>query len=205
MLLHKQLLLANKAWALDVTELNPEYFSELAKGQSPQFLWIGCSDSRVSPTEITQSQPGEIFIHRNIANMVVENDLNLLSVVEFAVKVLKVKDIIICGHYGCGGIQATNQGTTVGLMDAWLEKIRKVYTKHKKDVDAKPTLSEQVNCLVEHNVHEQLHHLARHEILQSEWKKRHDLQLHGWVYNMEDGLIKTLLDIPAEDGKKLAA
>lgn len=201
---HKQLLLANKAWAFEVTDLNPDYFHELAKGQEPRFLWIGCSDSRVSPTEITQSQPGEIFIHRNIANMVVEDDLNLLSVVEFAVKVLKVKDIIVCGHYGCGGVKATIDGTTVGLMDAWLAKIKKVYTKHKKEVDAVKDPAGQVNCLVEHNVREQLSHLANHDIIKNEWKVRKDLSLHGWVYNMEDGQIKTLLDISAEDSAEAA-
>jgi carbonic anhydrase len=194
----RQLLLANKAWAAELTEENPEFFARQVAGQRPDFLWIGCSDSRVSPEQITQTLPGGMFIHRNIANLVRHDDLNLMSVVQFAVDVLNVPNIIVCGHYGCGGIQATLKGGTTGFVDDWLGSARDVYRAHAHEVDGSDGDEAQVNRLVEVNVRDQLVSLARTEAVQQAFARGDNLVLHGWVYDIRDGLLKTLMEIRAD-------
>ncbi len=192
---HEQLLLENKAWAAEMLENDPQFFDRLSKGQKPDFLWIGCSDSRVAPDEITHARSGEIFIHRNIANMVVATDINLLSVLEYAVNVLQVKHVIVCGHYGCGGIQAAMQHTSFDVIEQWLEHIRKVYQQHKEELDRITDEPQRVNRLVEYNVETQLHHLAETPVIQDAWKRGKVPLLHGWVYDMASGIIKPLLEL----------
>ncbi len=192
---HEKLLLENKAWAAETKQMDPGFFTRLAEGQQPNFLWIGCSDSRVSPTEMTQTPPGEIFIHRNIANMVVPTDLNLLSVLQYAVEVLEVKHVVVCGHYGCGGVKAALTRHSYGTIDHWLRQIKDVYRLHKSDIDAIEDEEAQVRRLVEHNVREQLMNLARTPLIQSMWAKHQRPNLHGWVYEMSDGIIHPLLEL----------
>lgn len=202
---HEVLLLENKAWAEEILEGTPDFFEKLAQGQAPDFLWIGCSDSRVSPNEITQSRPGDMFIHRNIANLVVEDDLNLLSVLQFAVEALKIKHVIVCGHYGCGGVQAALKGGTYGnKVDAWIKNIREVYEEHKVVIDTHTTEEERVNALVETNVRVQLTNLANTETIQKAWKGSVAPALHGWVFDMSKGRIKQVAEIesPMAQAKK---
>ena len=193
--LHEQLLLENKAWAKERTEHDADYFKRLAKTQTPNFLWIGCSDSRVSPTEITQTEPGEMFIHRNIANLVVHTDLNLGSVLQYAVEVLKIEHIIVCGHYCCGGVKAAMGHTSLGIIDKWLRHIKDVYRFHHAEIEALPTEEERIDRLVERNVCEQLMNVAKTAIVQNAWKQRNAPYLHGWVYDMERGIIDPLLEL----------
>lgn len=195
---HEQLLLANKSWASERVEADPEFFSRLADIQQPDFLWIGCSDSRVPPSEITQTRPGEIFIHRNIANLVVSTDMNLLSVLQYAVQVLNVKHIIVCGHYNCGGVKAALTNKPHGLIDHWLSNIKEVYGRHRDKVDACSSAEEKTNKLVECNVIEQLWNLAKTPIVQRHWQEGKGLALHGWVYDLKDGVIKTLLELNSD-------
>jgi carbonic anhydrase len=195
---HKQLLLANKAWASELKEENPEFFARQTAGQRPDFLWIGCSDSRVSPEQITQVSPGGMFIHRNIANLVDHHDLNLMSVVQFAVDVLEVKHIIVCGHYGCGGISATLKGGTIGSVDRWLESARSVYRNHVHEIDGADGQEAQVNRFVEVNVRDQLVALAHTPTVAAAFARAQDLTLHGWVYDIRDGLLKPLMEIDRE-------
>jgi carbonic anhydrase len=171
---YERLLLENKAWAKEKAQDDPEYFSRLAHVQTPEFLWIGCSDSRVPPDQITQTQPGEIFIHRNIANMVVHTDLNLLSVLQYAVEVLQVKHVIVCGHYGCGGVKAALDRNSRGLIDHWLKNIKDVYRYHQQEVDGQPTDEKRLNKLIELNIQEQVTNLAKTSIIQAAWKNRQD-------------------------------
>ncbi|MBI1276247.1 carbonic anhydrase [bacterium] len=192
---HEQLLLENKAWAADRVEKNPEFFKSLAKTQTPDFLWIGCSDSRVSPDEITQAEPGNIFVHRNVANLVVPTDINLLSIVQYAVEVLKVKHIIICGHHGCGGVKAAMGDESFGLIDEWLRHIKEVHRQHRQEIDALPTEEARLIRLIEHNVRAQLINLARSGIIQRAWKEHKQPLLHGWVYSMQDGIIQPILEL----------
>jgi carbonic anhydrase len=193
---HEQLLLENKAWAAGRIEENPDFFNNMLHTQQPDFLWIGCSDSRVSPNEITQAEPGDIFIHRNVANLVIPTDLNLLSVVQYAVEVLKVKHIIICGHYGCGGVKAAMGRSSFGMIDEWLRNIKNVYRHHQKEVDALPNDEARTNRLIELNVREQAYNLARTTIVQRAWKENQRPFIHGWVYDMRDGIIKPELELP---------
>jgi carbonic anhydrase len=195
---HKQLLLANKAWASELKEENPEFFARQTAGQRPGFLWIGCSDSRVSPEQITQVSPGGMFIHRNIANLVEPEDLNLMSVLQFAVDVLEVKHIIVCGHYGCGGIQAALKGGTTGSVDAWLERARGVYRNHIHEIDGSDGDEARVNRFVEVNVRDQLVDLAHTQTVAAAFARGQDLTLHGWVYDIRDGLLKPLMEIDRE-------
>ena len=188
----EKLLLENKAWANEMVQDDPEYFSRLSKIQSPDFLWIGCSDSRVPANEITGTGPGEIFVHRNVANLVVHTDLNLLTVLLYAVEVLKVKHIIVCGHYGCGGVKASMTQQNFGMINKWLRNIKDIHRLHKDELNLISDENLKVDRLVELNVIEQVLNLAKTSIIQKSWKNNKFPELHGWVYGLENGLLKTL-------------
>ncbi len=194
---YEKLLLENKAWAAETVEEDPEFFKRLENIQRPDFLWIGCSDSRVPANEITNTQPGEIFVHRNIANMVVHTDLNLLSVLEYAVVHLKVKHVIVCGHYGCGGVKAAMTQHNFGIINKWLRNIKDVYRFHRDEIDAIPDEEQRTNRLIELNVIEGVMNLAKTSIIQKAWKYNQQPHLHGWVYGLKDGLIKPVFEMPA--------
>jgi carbonic anhydrase len=198
MKIYEKLLLENKAWASEKVQDDPEYFSRLADIQKPDFLWIGCSDSRVPANEITNTQPGEIFVHRNIANMVVHTDVNLLSVLDYAVTHLKVKHVIVCGHYGCGGVKAamTNHDYKQ-VLNMWLRNIKDVYRMHRDELNTIENEQQKFDRLVELNVQEQVIHLAKTSIIQRAWKNEQRPHLHGWVYGLKDGLIKPVFEMPA--------
>lgn len=189
---YRQLLENNKKWAEDKLATDPEYFSTLAKGQSPPLLWIGCADSRVPANEIIGAQPGEVFVHRNIANMVVHTDMNMLSVLDYAVHVLRIRHIIVCGHYGCGGVQAAMDNKSHGLVDNWLRHIKDVYRFHEDELDAIPDIQTRFDRFVELNVIEQVYDLAKTTIVQDAWNAGQELWIHGWVYSLKDGLVKDL-------------
>lgn len=182
----------NKKWVNAQTTKDPNFFKDLANGQTPEYLWIGCSDSRVPANEITGTKPGEVFVHRNIANMVVHSDMNLLSVLSYAVEVLKVKHIIVCGHYGCGGVIAAMGNKQYGLIDNWLRHIKDVYRFHHVELDAITDETERARRFVEVNVMEQVRDLSKTSIVQNAWSKEQPLHVHGWVYDLNDGLIKDL-------------
>ena len=188
---YEKLLLGNQKWAAEKLKLNPDYFKDLSLGQNPQYLWIGCSDSRVPANEITGTKSGQIFVHRNIANVVVHTDMNLLSVLYYAVEVLHVKHVIVCGHYGCGGVIAAMSNKDNGFVNNWLRNIKEVYDKHSKELEAIADNKGRENRLVELNVIEQVHNLSKTKIVQQAWKRR-ELQIHGWVYGLDNGLIKDL-------------
>ena len=190
-----KLLLENKAWAQEKLEENPDYFKKLAALQTPEYLWIGCSDSRVPANEVTGTSPGEIFVHRNIANMVVHTDINLLSVLTYAVDVLEVKHIIVCGHYGCGGVKAAMGNNYLPLINNWLRNIKDVYKTNRAEIQSIEGEEKQFDRLVELNVLEQVHHLAETNIVQGAWKKREMPLIHGWVYGLNNGIIKPLITI----------
>jgi carbonic anhydrase len=195
---YEKLLLENKAWATEKVKDDPEYFQRLAKIQTPEFLWIGCSDSRVPANEITGTQPGEIFVHRNVANMVVNTDTNLLSVLDYAVTHLKVKHVIVCGHYGCGGIKAAiTQNDFKMVLNMWLRNIKDVYRLHREELDQIKDEESRTDRLVELNVREQVYNLAKTSIIQRAWKQSNKPHLHGWVYGLKDGLIKPVFEMPA--------
>ncbi len=198
MTIYEKLLLENKAWAHEQIEEDPAFFSRLEHIQTPEFLWIGCSDSRVPADKITGTQPGEIFVHRNIANLVINTDVNLLSVVDYAVNHLKVKHIIVCGHYGCGGVKAamTNQDFNY-VLNMWLRNIKDVYHLHKKELNAIDTEEKRFDRLVELNVIEQVMHLAKTSIVQKAWKNDNRPHLHGWVYGLKDGIINPVFELEA--------
>lgn len=189
----KHLLLENKAWAKSRIDVDPKFFENMAKDQRPEFLWIGCSDSRVPESEITNSTPGSIFVHRNIANMVVHTDTNFLSVLNFAVDVLKVPHIIICGHYNCGGVKAAMGHSTYGIIDNWIRNIKDVYFTHRDTINLLKDEPDRVNRLVEYNVMEQVKNLAHTSIIQRAWHERKAPYIHGWVYDLQTGLLKDLL------------
>jgi carbonic anhydrase len=194
---YEKLLLENKAWAAEKVGDDPDFFNRLANIQTPDFLWIGCSDSRVPANEITGTQPGEIFVHRNVANMVVHTDLNLLTVLEYAVHHLKVKHVIVCGHYGCGGVKASMTQHNFGIINKWLRNIKDVYRFHRDEIDSIKDEEGRVNRMVELNVQEQVMNLAKTSIIQKAWKKNQYPHLHGWVYGLKDGLIKPIFEMPA--------
>jgi carbonic anhydrase len=194
---YKKLLLSNKAWASERLEIDPSYFDNLSKTQTPLFLWIGCADSRVPAEEITNVGPGDIFVHRNVANMVVHTDINLLSVLQYAVEVLEVKHIIVCGHYNCGGVKAAMTNQDFGLINKWLRNIKEVYEKHYEDLHDIKDETARFNKLVELNVAEQIQNLAKTSIVQKAWKKRQFPHLHGWVFDIHKGEIKEVLNINA--------
>lgn len=189
---YKKLLENNKAWVAEMTNVDPNYFKKMSKGQSPEYLWIGCSDSRVPANEVTGTKPGELFVHRNIANMVVHNDLNLLSVLAYAVEVLKVKHIIVCGHYGCGGVEAAMSNKQFGLIDHWLRNIKEVYRIHQDELDDIDDYTQRLRRFVELNVIEQVRDLSKTPTIQNAWRNGQQLYIHGWVYDIHDGLINDL-------------
>jgi carbonic anhydrase len=189
---YKQLLENNKQWVAIQLAQDPVYFDKLAHSQNPEYLWIGCSDSRVPANQITGTSPGDIFVHRNIANMVIHSDMNMLSVLSYAVEVLKVKHIIVCGHYGCGGVLAAMENKQFGLIDNWLRHIKDVYRLHFKELDAISNTKDRADRLVELNVIEQVQDLGKTSIVQNAWKREQPLHIHGWVYDVKDGIIKDL-------------
>ena len=188
----KNLLENNKNWVANKLAIDPTYFEKLSNSQNPEYLWIGCSDSRVPANQITGTLPGDIFVHRNIANMVVHSDMNMLSVLSYAVEVLKVKHIIVCGHYGCGGVLAAMENKQFGLIDNWLRHIKDVYRYHHKELDAIEDTTQRARRFVEVNVMEQVHDLCKTSIVQNAWKNNQPLHVHGWVYDIHDGIIKDL-------------
>ena len=189
---YHKLLDNNKKWVADQLSIDPTYFDKLAQSQHPEYLWIGCSDSRVPANQITGTQPGDVFVHRNIANMVIHSDMNMLSVLSYAVEVLKVKHIIVCGHYGCGGVLAAMENKQFGLIDNWLRHIKDVYRLHYKELNSIQDKKQKADRLVELNVIEQVQDLGKTSIVQNAWKREQPLHLHGWVYDVKDGLIKDL-------------
>jgi carbonic anhydrase len=191
----ERLLLENKAWAAEKLETDPNYFLRQSKDQSPEFFWIGCSDSRVPANEVTNTEPGELFVHRNVANLVVNTDLNLLSVLQYAVDVLKVNHIIVCGHYGCGGVKAAMTQHSFGLINKWLRNIKDVYRFHRVELDGINDEEKRVDRLVELNVKEQIHNLAKTSIVQKAWSTRKGPMLHGWVYGIEDGILHEIINL----------
>ncbi len=199
---YSRLLENNKAWAILKKNNDPGFFDELAQGQSPEYLWIGCSDSRVPANVITGTKPGEMFVHRNIANMVVHSDMNLLSVLSYAVDILHVKHIIVCGHYGCGGVMAAMGNKQYGLIDNWLRHIKDVYRYHYTELDAIKDEELRARRFVELNVIEQVHDLGKTSIVQNAWQKNIPLHIHGWVYGINDGIIKDL-DVTFKSTKDL--
>lgn len=194
---YNKLLTDNKIWAKERLGLDEDYFTNLAKDQKPQFLWIGCADSRVPAEEVTNTQPGEVFVHRNVANMVVHTDMNLLSVLQYAVEVLKVKHVIVCGHYGCGGVKAAMGNADLGLINKWLRNIKEVYDKHNYEIKSISDDDKRFDRLVELNVEEQVKNLSKTTIVQRAWANRSLPHLHGWVFDMKTGLIKEIMNIPA--------
>jgi carbonic anhydrase len=192
---YEKLLLENKAWAAEKIADDPDFFKRLANLQTPDFLWIGCSDSRVPANEITGTAPGEIFVHRNVANMVVHTDLNLLTVLEYAVNHLKVKHVIVCGHYGCGGVKAATTQHNFGIINKWLRNIKDVYRFYRTELDQIGEEEKRFDRLVELNVREQVMNLAKTSIIQKAWAHEQRPHLHGWVYGLKDGLIKPVFEM----------
>ena len=186
------LLQNNRAWAAERVRRDPTFFTRLAKQQAPEFLWIGCSDSRVPANEIVGLDPGELFVHRNVANLVVHTDLNCLSVLQVAVDVLKVKHVIVCGHYGCGGIRAALENDSHGLIDNWLRHVQDVARAHDVSLSSSPDLDARVDTLCELNVIDQVRNVAGTTIVQDAWRRGHEVELHGWIYGLKDGLITDL-------------
>ena len=182
----------NKKWADDITAKNPNFFQGLSEQQSPQYLWIGCSDSRVPANELLGMQPGEVFVHRNIANQVIHTDLNCLSVIQFAVDILKVKDIIVCGHYSCGGISAAFDNKSHGLIDNWLRHIQDVYRFNKEKLDLVTDKAQRMNLMCDLNVIEQVANVCNTTILRNAWQNKQNVTVHGLVYNLHDGILKDL-------------
>ncbi len=200
---YNQLLENNKEWVTKSLESDPDFFNKLADGQQPPLLWIGCADSRVPANEIIGAQPGEVFVHRNIANMVVHTDMNMLSVLDYAVNVLKVKHVIVCGHYGCGGVKAAMGNQNIGLIDNWIRHIKDVFRFHNEELSAIKDEQKKFDRFVELNVKEQVMDLAKTSIIQNAWKNEQPLHVHGWVYDIKDGIIKDL-DVNFENNSMLA-
>ncbi len=194
----KRLLLENKSWVQEKLSHDVEYFKRFAPAQRPEFLWIGCSDSRIPVNEITVTSAGELFIHRNVANLVVEDDINVLSVLQYAVLVLQVPHVIVCGHYGCGGVQAAMSRETTGPLDVWLDNIRAVADRHADELGALPDETQRWDRLVELNIRAQVEHLARTSVIQTAWARGNGRpRLHGWVYRIDDGVLRELVMIEA--------
>ena len=195
---YEQLLIENKAWASDMVKANPDFFKTLSELQTPEYLWIGCSDSRVPANQITGTNPGEIFVHRNVANLVINTDVNVLSVLDYAVNHLKVKHVIVCGHYGCGGIKAAiTRQDFKPVLNMWLRNIKDVYRIHRSELDLIFEEEKKEDRLVELNVMEQVFNLAKTSIIQRAWKNEHRPDLHGWVYGLKDGIIKPVYEMKA--------
>ncbi len=197
---YTELLAANKEWAAKMLSLDPAFFDELSYTQTPEFLWIGCSDSRVPANEITGTKPGEIFVHRNIANLVIHTDVNLFSVLEYAVKHLKVKHVIICGHYGCGGVKAAMGNNDFDqVLNMWLRVIKDVYRHNREELDSIKDIDARTDRFVELNVKEQAEKLCKTSVIQKAWKERQAPEIHGWVYGLKDGILKEVINIkPSE-------
>jgi carbonic anhydrase len=182
----------NRAWSERIRRLDPEFFPKLSRQQRPRYLWIGCADSRVPANEIVDLAPGELFVHRNLANVVVHSDLNCLSVMQFAVQVLQVEHIIVCGHYGCSGVSAALQNQRVGLADNWLHHVQDVHSKHDARVSAVADLPLRVDRLCELNVIEQVAHVCQTTIVRDAWERGQELAVHGWIYGLKDGLVRDM-------------
>ncbi len=182
----------NRNWATEIEQQKPGFFQKLAKQQSPQYLWIGCSDSRVTANEIVGLLPGELFVHRNVANIVVHTDMNCLSVLQYAVEVLKVKHVIVCGHYGCGGVRAALEETSNGLIDNWLRNISDIAVRHRKQLNTISDIEKKADRLTELNIAEQVINVGSTTILQDAWKRGQDISIHGWIYGLSDGLLRNL-------------
>jgi len=197
----EELLEKNKLWAAKKQEQDPEFFNRLANKQSPEFLWIGCSDSRVAPEIVVGAEPGDIFMHRNIANQVIHTDFNCLSVLQYAVSILKVKHIVVCGHYNCGGIKAAldKQRSDLLITNKWLMHIKNTYRLHQKEIDSFEQETDRFNRLVELNVVEQIHALSHTSIIQESWKDNGGPTLHGWVYGVHDGIITPMITLNSTD------
>lgn len=188
----EHLFTQNREWARAISTRDPQFFQKLSEQQAPEYLWIGCADSRVPANEIVDLLPGELFVHRNVANLVIHTDFNCLSVIEYAVAVLRVKHIIVCGHYGCGGVRAALQDRRLGLIDNWLRHIRDVRQRHRVELDALPSEDSQVDRLCELNVAEQVLNVCQTTMVQSAWEEGRKLEVHGWIYSLQDGLLRDL-------------
>jgi carbonic anhydrase len=188
----KRLFERNRAWAKSMTDRDPEFFSRLVHQQTPEYLWIGCSDARVPANELMGMLPGELFVHRNIANLVHSIDINLMSVLEFAINVLKVRHVIVCGHYGCGGVRAAVERQEFGVIDNWLRKIKDIYAASKEALDAETDPEKRINLLCEINVRQQVLNVCHTSIVQNAWREGRELAVHGWIYSIADGLLKDL-------------
>ena len=199
---YKKLLSGNKEWVTSKLKEDPDYFNKLANGQAPPVMWVGCADSRVPANEITNTMPGEVFVHRNIANVVDHTDMNMLSVLDYAVQILKVKHVIVCGHYGCGGIQAALGNNHFGLIDNWLRNIKDVYRLHQTELEAIKDPKQRENRLVELNVLESTFNICKTSTVQNAWAQGQNLHVHGWVYDVANGLIRDL-DVTVRDNSDL--
>lgn len=182
----------NRKWASQISQIDPSFFSKLVQQQNPEFLWIGCSDSRVPANEIIGLLPGELFVHRNVANLVIHSDMNCLSVLQYAVEILKIKHIIVCGHYGCGGVRAATESQPHGLIDNWLRHIRDIYQRRSAELSRFPTVQERINRLCELNVIEQVKNVGNTTIVQEAWQRGQKVTIHGWIYAISDGLLKDM-------------
>ncbi len=199
-----QLFAANRAWAESMCDADPEFFAKLAAQQRPEYLWIGCSDSRVPANQIVGLMPGEVFVHRNVANLVVHTDINCLSVLQYAVDVLQVKHIMVVGHYGCGGVRAAYENADNGMIDNWLRNIKDVQHVYRDRLEAVDDLDERVDLLCELNVATQVEHVCQTSIVQNAWQRRQPLAVHGWIYGLRDGLLRDL-DCTVESAQDIAA
>ena len=195
----RELLLSNRAWSLEMRERKADYFTQQTAGQRPEVFWIGCSDSRVSPEQITQTRPGELLIHRNTANLIHSADENLLADLQYAIDELQVPHIVLCGHHGCGGIMASLEGCATGPMQSWLSGVRAVEQAHHAELETIDPVEERVNRLAELNVRDQLIRLGRLDIVRRAFERGQELTLHGWVYDMRDGIISEMLEIGPDD------
>ena len=188
----KKLFENNRAWSTQITRRDPDFFNKLAHLQTPEHLWIGCSDSRVPANEIVGLLPGEMFVHRNVANLVIHTDLNCLSVLQYAVDILKIKHIIVCGHYGCGGVRAAIDRQEHGLIDNWVRRIKDIYRQHQEELDALADREQQLDRLCELNVIEQVANVSHTNIVQDAWKRGQQLEVHGWIFSIADGILHDL-------------
>lgn len=201
----EKILLQNKAWAAEQIMDDPDFFSRLSAVQKPEFLWVGCSDSRVPANQITGTTPGEVFVHRNIANLVVDKDVNFLSVLHYAVTYLKVKHVIVCGHYGCGGVKAALGDDSYGILDGWLQNIKNIRDRHQDELDQIPTEEGRIDRLAELSVQQQVRNIANTTIIRDAWDNENRPAIHGWIYGLKDGLIKPLLEIQPSARKEETA
>lgn len=203
---YKRLLLNNEAWVADRLNVREDYFTRTAEVQKPKYMWIGCSDSRIPAEEVTGTEPGEIFVHRNVANLVVHTDFNVLSVLQYAIEVLGVEHVIVCGHYGCGGVRASMQlEGNLTIVDKWLRHIKDIYRIHAAELDAITDDEKRHERLVELNVLEQVHHLAHTSFIQQAWTKHGRPILHGWVYDLHTGRLKDLIKVDSGETEALKA